>query len=75
MVFQNAIAQNITEPNYGNETFRARHGYKEEHTHDAPYRRNRDFKPVNYGSFKGMLNYRHSEPFCLLKNMKDLSRE
>ena len=24
--------------------FRARHGYKEAHAHDKPYRRNRDFK-------------------------------
>ena len=75
MVFHNAIGQPVSDPNYGNETFRARHGYKEEHTHDPPYRRSRDFKPMTYGSFKGMLNYRHSEPYCLLKNMKDLSRE
>ena len=43
--------------------------------HDAPYRRNRDFKPVAYGSFKGFPNYKHSETFCLLKNLKDLSNE
>lgn len=28
-----------------------------------------------YGTFKGMPNYRHSEPYCLLKNLKDLSKE
>lgn len=75
MVFHNSVAQDISAADYGNEMFRARHGYKEAHVHDAPYRRNRDFKPANYGSFKGFLNYRHSEPYCLLKNMKDLARE
>jgi len=63
------------DPDYASPTFRARHGYKEAHQHDAPYRRSRDFKPVPYGSFKGMPNYRHSEPYAILKNMKDLARE
>ena len=62
-------------PGYENETFRARHGYKDSEAHDPPYRRNRDFKPVPYGSAKGILNYRHSEPFALMKNLKDLPRE
>jgi len=75
MVYSNAVHQPISDPNYGNETFRARHGYKEEHAHDAPYRRNRDFKPVGYGSYRGILNFRHSEPYCQLKNMKDIPRE
>jgi hypothetical protein len=75
MVFTNAINNAASDPNYSNELFRARHGYKEEHAHDAPYRRNRDFKPVPYGSFKGMLNYRHTEPFCQLKNLKDIPNE
>lgn len=55
--------------------FRARHHFKEEHVHDPPYRKNRDFKAVNYGSFKGMPNYKHAEPFQLLKSLKDLSYE
>ena len=28
-----------------------------------------------YGSAKGILNYRHSEPFALMKNLKDLPKE
>jgi len=75
MVYSNGVHQEISDPNYQNATFRARHHYKEEHVHDAPYRRNRDFKPVPYGSYRGILNYRHSEPFCHLKNMKDIPRE
>ena len=75
MVYTNVLRNEVSDPNYENATFRARHGYKEEHAHDAPYRRNRDFKPVPYGSFKGILNYKHSEPFCLLKNMKDIPNE
>lgn len=65
----------MSDPNYANETFRSRHHYKEHHQHDAPYRRSRDFKPVPYGTFRGMPNYKHSEPYCLLKNMKDLANE
>lgn len=75
MVFSNAINQNILDEDYKNDTFRSRYGYKEAHTPDSPYRRNRDFKPVPYGSAKGILNFRHSEPYCLLKNMKDLYNE
>lgn len=60
---------------YGDEIWRSQHGYKEIYTHDAPFRRNRDFKPVPYGTFGGMPNYRHSEPFCQLKNIKDFVDE
>ena len=60
---------------YEDEVWRARHGYKEEKQHDAPFRRNRDFKAVPYGNFIGMPNYRHSEPWCQLKNIKDLANE
>ena len=74
MVYHNHIHYQGA-PGYDNETFRARHGYKDAEAHDPPYRRNRDFKPVPYGSAKGILNYRHSEPFALLKNMKDIPRE
>ena len=55
--------------NYDNATFRARKGYREQHVHDRPYRRNRDFKPIPYGSYTGFLNFRHSEPFAVLKNI------
>ena len=75
MVFHNHYQMLVGDPSYANETFRARHGFKETHAHDPPYRRNRDFKPVPYGTFRGMPNYKHSEPYCLLKNMKDLPRE
>lgn len=75
MVYHNAIRAQIGDNDYENATFRARHGYKEAHTPDTPYRRNRDFKPMQYGAYRGILNYRHSEPYCLLKNMKDLVNE
>ena len=75
MVYHNSVVQSVSHPDYSNETFRARHGYKEEHVHDPAYRRNRDFKPVPYASFKGMPNYKHSEPYCLLKNMRDMMHE
>lgn len=75
MVYHNSVTQSISDPAYSNETFRARHGFKEAHVHDPAYRRNRDFKPVPYGTFKGMPNYKHSEPYCLLKNMRDLAHE
>lgn len=74
MVYHNHIVTEMA-PGYENPTFRARHGFKDPEAHDPPFRRNRDFKPVPYGSAKGILNYRHSEPFALLKNMKDLPRE
>lgn len=74
MVYSNTISQ-TTLPGYANETFRARHHYKETETPNSPFRRNRDFKPVPYGSAKGILNWRHSEPYCLLKNMKDIVYE
>ena len=71
----NYIAGYGGDSDYGSPMFRASHGYKEHHQHDPPMRRNRDFKPVPYGSFRGFINYRHSEPYCLLKNMKDMARE
>jgi hypothetical protein len=75
MVFSDTRIQSIPDPTYANESFRAKHHYKEAHVHDPPYRRNRDFKPVNYGSFRGILNFKHSEPFALLKNLEDLKHE
>ncbi|TNV76273.1 hypothetical protein FGO68_gene8827 [Halteria grandinella] len=75
MVFENTVKLHVTDPAYQNETWRARHHFKEEHQHDPPQRRNRDFKPVNYGSFRGILNYKRAEPFESLKNLKDLKNE
>ena len=75
MVFHDTVRQNISDPNYENETWRARHHFKEAHQHAPPYRRNRDFKPVNYGSYRGILNFKHSEPWAILKNLRDLGHE
>ena len=75
MVYSNTVKMTISDSRYGDELWRARHGYKELHQHDAPLRRNRDFKPVPWGAAIGMPNYRHSEPFLMLKNIKDLKTE
>ena len=75
MVYANTVKQPISDPAYSNEVFRVREHYKEVHQHDPPFRRNRDFKPVNYGSFRGILNFKHAEPFADLKNLKDLKNE
>ena len=75
MVYENSRVQVLSDPAYENEVFRARSHYKETHVHDPPGRRSRDFKPVPFGTFKGMPNYKHAEPFCLLKNLKDLPEE
>lgn len=69
------IKYNNPDPAYEDETWRHKHGYRELHQHDAPYRRSRDFKPVPYGTFGGMPNYRHAEAFCQLKNAKDMFTE
>lgn len=74
MVFHNTVVRRA-DPAYENEVFRQRYGYKELHQHNPPERRNRDFKPVNYGSWRGMLNFKHSEPWCMLKNLEDLQNE
>lgn len=60
---------------YGNETWRASHGYKEAHIPDPPARRNRDFKPIRYGAFVGIPLYKDPEPFNLLKHLKDIPHE
>lgn len=75
MVYTNTRKYIVPDPAYENEAWRALHGYKEVHSHDHPFRRNRDFKPVPYGAFGGMPNYRHAEPFCQLKNLKDFEHE
>ena len=56
---------------YGNEVARSRFGYKEEHFHSRPERRSRDFKPERFGSWIGMPNFKHSEPWAIVKNIKD----
>ena len=71
----NMKAMPISNPDYANETWRAKHGYKEEHTPDPPFKRCRDFKPINHGTFIGIPNFRHSEPFMFMKNIKDVLSE
>ena len=75
MVYQNVIKYTPSDPGYADESWRHHHGYRELHQHDPPFRRNRDFKPVPYGTFGGMPNYRHAEAFCQMKNAKDLFTE
>ena len=75
MVFTDTVVQKYVDPAYENEVFRARNHYKELHQHNPPQRRNRDFKPVNYGSFRGILNFKHAEPWAIFKNLKDLREE
>jgi len=72
MVYHNTVKYPIPDPRYGDETWRAKHHFKEEHQHDAPLRRSRDFKPVPWGHARGMPNYRHSEPWLNMKNMYTL---
>ena len=72
---KDSVTYKASEPAYDDPHFRQEHGYKSTSIHSAPYRRNRDFKPVPYGAYGGMPNYRHAEPFALLKNMKDLVNE
>lgn len=60
---------------YENETYRVKHGYKELHVHNAPERRNKDFKPALYGHFRGMLNFKHSQPWAISRHLKDMFEE
>jgi hypothetical protein len=75
MVYHNHTCQDISNLSYGNETFRARNGFKEGHVHDPPQRRNYDFKPIPYGTFRGIPNYRRSETFESMKSIRDVWNE
>ena len=66
MVVFNHRTTDISHPDYGNEMWRARHGYKENHVHDPPQRMNYDFKPIPYGTARGIPNFRHSEPWFIM---------
>lgn len=76
MVFWTSISQDkaIHRIN-SNEDFRVRHHYKEMEVHNAPPRKNRDFKPVLYGDFIGMLNFKLAEPWGMLRHFDDLFEE
>ena len=58
-----------------NESYRAKYGFKELHVHNAPERRNKDFKPALYGHFRGMLNFKHSQPWAIGRHLKDMFEE
>ena len=58
-----------------NESYRVKYGFKELEIHNNPQRRNKDFKPMLYGDFIGMLNFKISEPWTLLRNLPDLVNE
>jgi len=75
MEIHNAVKYPVPDPRYSDETWRAKHHFKEIRQHDAPLRRNRDFKPVPWGAARGMPNYRHSEPWLNMKNLYSLTDE
>ena len=70
-----SVKYNVPDTQYGNEVWRAKHGYKEVHQHNPPARRNRDFKATPYGNAIGMPNYRHATPYLLLKHLSDFKHE
>ena len=76
MVYWTSIhQQHKKDYGYGVEEYRVKHGFKEMHVHNAPPRKNKDFKPVLYGDFIGMLNFKLSEPWGLLRHLPDLMNE
>lgn len=78
MVYWTTVRQHggvsLTET-YHNEVYRTKHGFKEMHPHNPPPRKNKDFKPVLYGDFIGMLNFKLSEPWTLMRHFNDLLNE
>ena len=78
MVYWTAVkAVDDVDPNsvYANESMRARNHYKELHVHNAPPRKNKDFKPMLYGDFRGMLNFKLAEPWGHLRHLPDIFNE
>jgi hypothetical protein len=59
----------------GNEMYRVHNGFKELHVHNPPPRKNLDFKPMLFGDFRGMPNFKLSEPWSLFRNLGDLWHE
>merc|ERR1712037_711845 len=74
-VYHNTVKYPVPDARYADETWRSMHHFKEVHQHDAPLRRSRDFKPVPWGTARGMPNYRHSEPWLNMKNLFTLKDE
>ena len=75
MVYHNTVKYPVPDARYADETWRAKHHFKEMHQHDPPMRRSRDFKPVPWGHARGMPNYRHAEPWLNMKNLITLINE
>jgi len=77
MVFTTSIPQpgKTTQGIESNESYRLKHGFKELDVHNSPRRKNPDFKPMLYGDFIGMLNFKLSEPWALLRHFPDLINE
>ena len=75
MATKDTMRQPCPDPAYANETWRAKHHFKELDMHIPPVRRNRDFKATPYGAAVGMPNYRHATPYLLLKHMVDWQHE
>ena len=69
------MRQHCPDPAYANETWRAKHHFKELHQHNPPARRNKDFKATPYGAVIGITNFRHATPFLLLKHLGDFRHE
>jgi len=69
MATKDTMRQPCPDPAYANETWRAKHHFKELDMYIPPVRRNRDFKATPYGAAVGMPNYRHATPYLLLKHM------
>lgn len=77
MVFKNTIVSydSATNPQYGNPEFRLRSGFKETEVPSPPQRRNRDYKPIPNGTFRGFPKARNSVPYQTTRNVKDLFEE
>ena len=77
MVFWTSLPQNGNKATTidGNDSYRTKNGFKELHIHNSPPRKNPDFKPMLYGDFIGMLNFKLSEPWAMMRHFPDLVNE
>ena len=77
MVYWTSIKQPSATDNsvYGNEMMRLHSGMKESHIHNSPPRKNKDFRPMLFGDFRGMPNFKLSEPWGIFRNLGDMWHE
>jgi hypothetical protein len=75
MVFYTAMHQYPADPDYRNPQLRTFAGYKEMEAPMPPQRRNRDFKPLGNGTFRGYPKGRNSVPYNQLRQLRDLTEE